>query len=286
MSDSPGGAVRRAAGGFSMVELLFSLAISALLLAGAVSMFVFQQKSFSAQQAGSELDQNLRFGMDRLVGHLRSAGCGIPCSAAQMAPWVTGATNFTTNPQVIRDAAGGSDRVTVAGAFGPADAYLALSAASGSRDLRVRTGQGARFAPAHRRLIVVDRVELARITAVAGDLLTISAAAGATQGLAYAHAVGAPVDLVEVVTYSCGTNAADGVPCLLRDEHDATASAEACVLATGIDHLEVEGSGSVYRVMLAGRSEAPDVRAPAASATNTFLRATLESHVRVRHNGG
>lgn len=269
-----------------MVELLFSLAISALLLAGAVAMFTFQQKSFSAQQAGSELDQNLRFGMDRIVTHIRSAGCGIPCTAPQLAAWVTTATNFTTNPQVLQGAGGAPDRLTVAGAFGPADAYLAQAVAAGSHELRVSAGQGARFAPAHRRLIVVDRVELARVTAVAGDMLTLSASAAVTQGLVFAHAAGAPVDLVEVITYSCGTNAEDGVPCLLQDEHNAAASAQDCILAAGIDDLQVSGSGLVYRVALAGRSEAPDVRARAGAATNTFLRGTLESHVRVRSDGG
>ncbi len=61
-------------GGFSLIELLVVLAISAILLSGIYSVFNINQKVFTSQQQVVEMEQNLRAATFMLVNDLRMAG--------------------------------------------------------------------------------------------------------------------------------------------------------------------------------------------------------------------
>ncbi len=60
--------------GFSLAELLITLTISTLVLAGVYQIFISHQKAFALREQIAEMQQNARIGMDMLVRELRMAG--------------------------------------------------------------------------------------------------------------------------------------------------------------------------------------------------------------------
>jgi type IV pilus assembly protein PilW len=60
--------------GFTMVELLAAIFITAILMAGLYSVFVSQQMAFSAQERIAEMNQNIRAVMDLMTRETRLAG--------------------------------------------------------------------------------------------------------------------------------------------------------------------------------------------------------------------
>lgn len=68
--------------GFTLVEVMVALAISGIVLASIYSAFQSQQNSYVAQEQVSEMQQNVRVGLDmltrdiRLAGYDRSGGSG------------------------------------------------------------------------------------------------------------------------------------------------------------------------------------------------------------------
>jgi prepilin-type N-terminal cleavage/methylation domain-containing protein len=66
----------RRRGGFTLIELLIAMAISAVVLAMAISVFRRQERSYALQNEVSERQQNVRVAMDMIVRDLRLAGHG------------------------------------------------------------------------------------------------------------------------------------------------------------------------------------------------------------------
>lgn len=62
------------ASGFSLVELLISIALSAVLLLGVVSIYTNSKQTYNTQEGLSRLQENARFAMDRLTKEISSAG--------------------------------------------------------------------------------------------------------------------------------------------------------------------------------------------------------------------
>ena len=60
--------------GFTMIELLASILISVVLLAGFYSVFFSQQTAFSAQEQVAEMNQNIRAALDLMTREIRLAG--------------------------------------------------------------------------------------------------------------------------------------------------------------------------------------------------------------------
>ena len=67
-----GGALRQT--GFSLIELLAGILISAVLLASLYSVFFSQQEAFSAQEQIAEMSQNIRAAQDLMTREIRLAG--------------------------------------------------------------------------------------------------------------------------------------------------------------------------------------------------------------------
>ena len=79
--------------GFSLIELLFAMAIFLIILAAATSAFISQRKSYKAQEQVAEMTQGARSAMDMLSTEIRQAGynpanisgfVGIPYSDLQL----------------------------------------------------------------------------------------------------------------------------------------------------------------------------------------------------------
>jgi len=80
-------------GGFTLVEMLFAIAIVLVVLAAASVTFISQEKAYDAQAQSSEMAQGVRAAMDMLSTEIRQAGydpqditgfVGIPYSASQL----------------------------------------------------------------------------------------------------------------------------------------------------------------------------------------------------------
>lgn len=72
--------------GFSMVEIMIGLALSLVLLAGILQLFIGTKKSYEVQEELSRMQENGRFGIEFINNNLRSAGY-LGCSnALQITP--------------------------------------------------------------------------------------------------------------------------------------------------------------------------------------------------------
>ncbi len=60
--------------GFSLIEMMITLAVGSLVTAGLYGSFVQQQKVYTLQNQIVDMQQNARLGMDLMVGELRMAG--------------------------------------------------------------------------------------------------------------------------------------------------------------------------------------------------------------------
>jgi len=60
--------------GFTLVELLIAMAITGIVAGAIFTAFQSQQKSYLIQDQGTEMQQNLRAGMDIMVREIRMAG--------------------------------------------------------------------------------------------------------------------------------------------------------------------------------------------------------------------
>lgn len=64
----------KAAGGFTLVELMISMAVGAIVMAAVMTAFMSQHKSYLAQDDVVEMQQNVRVAMDMLTREIRLAG--------------------------------------------------------------------------------------------------------------------------------------------------------------------------------------------------------------------
>jgi type IV pilus assembly protein PilW len=74
--------------GFSVIELMVSIAISLLLLAGVVTMFIGSKQSYETTERLSRIQENGRYALDQIVDDLRAAGfqgCARPNMATSRA---------------------------------------------------------------------------------------------------------------------------------------------------------------------------------------------------------
>jgi type IV pilus assembly protein PilW len=116
--------------GFTIIELLISIAIMGVMIGSLFSFSIAQRKYFSLQEEISEMTQNTRAAMDMLVGELAMAGyspsgavfSGIPYNASQLQIYADldgdGAvtdpneniiyTYDTSNKRILRNTGGGN----------------------------------------------------------------------------------------------------------------------------------------------------------------------------------
>ena len=80
--------------GFTVVELLISSLISVIILGAALGIFLAQNKHLIVQDQISDMQHNLRAGMDELSSKIRMAGYDVP-------PGVSSVRAYNTNPDSI-----------------------------------------------------------------------------------------------------------------------------------------------------------------------------------------
>jgi type IV pilus assembly protein PilW len=63
--------------GFTLIELLISMALSGIVMSAIYTLFISQNRSYNIQEQVSEMQQNARVAMDRIVRDVRMAGYGL-----------------------------------------------------------------------------------------------------------------------------------------------------------------------------------------------------------------
>ena len=63
-------------GGFSLVEVVVSMAILGMIVTAGLSLYLSQQKQWVVQEQVADAQQNVRVAMDELTMNIRLAGCG------------------------------------------------------------------------------------------------------------------------------------------------------------------------------------------------------------------
>lgn len=121
--------------GFTLVELMIGLAISLVLMGVAVSVFNVQRKSYSLQEQVTEMQQNVRAGMDMMVREVRMSGYD-PVNAG----FVGIGTNTTALLQILADLDG--DGTTTASNEDITYRYYNANDATYPRQIKRNTGGG------------------------------------------------------------------------------------------------------------------------------------------------
>ncbi|MCF7839023.1 MAG: prepilin-type N-terminal cleavage/methylation domain-containing protein [Candidatus Marinimicrobia bacterium] len=269
--------VARAA--FTLVEVLVTMVIAGFLIAGVVSAYVQHRHSLQAQRLLLDIHGNLRAASLIISRDLALTGYGLRIPDSQLAQWINWAGVLDQNPRII-PAANGSE-LTLAAASRRA-ATLSLPVAGGSSTITVAAGTGPEFNTSNRRLIYIGRSELARVTAISGDTLTVSSHPTRNEPLRYNHLNGAPVELVQVISY--WVDASTGLPVLRRFDHGRPGGLWfASVIATGIEFFEAQRDGNLVTVTLRGRAQRIDHRWTDPDFGDGFRRLTTRTQVFLRN---
>ena len=237
---------------FTLVELLIAMAIALIVIAAISSTFVSQRKTYDVQEQISERIQNGRAAMDILSSEIRMTGSGVTGSAL---PWIDWAgVAFATIPVLIEEGTGalGSDIIHIAGCFDGPAATLSSNASAGNTTIDVTPVDSNKsvsdlFDTNDKKVICINGVENAVVTAISGDTLTIDTDPNNNQGLLNTYdATAATINVcvVKVLSYSIVQDP-DGSYILKRDEN---LGAGRQPLAENITNLQFFLSGNTIEI--------------------------------------
>ncbi len=117
------------AGGFSLVELLIAVAVSLLVIAGAVALLTSQQRIFQVSSADRALQETGRIALEELTSNLRMAGYGIDPSYA---------FDFGPQPTTRQDRAPANADLSAASTFPSCTAIDCRDSIAGSDEIVFR----------------------------------------------------------------------------------------------------------------------------------------------------
>lgn len=197
--------------GFTLVELLIAMALALVIIGSLSSSFIFQRKTYSVQEQITEMNQNARAAMDIMSRDIMMTGYGIAKSSySNLSTWIDwGSVTFGSDPVVLATGSGalGSDIIHIAGCVGGTVATLDSAESAGTTDIDVSPVDASKsvselFDTSDEKLICIDGIENAVVTAVSGNTLTIDTDPPNGTGLLRDHRSGASVCVVKIVTYS------------------------------------------------------------------------------------
>lgn len=193
--------------GFSLVEMMCAALLASLLVLALAVVFLTHFKAYRDEILVREMQENLRFASDALARDLRMTGYGLDVRRSELSSWLSWVSGMSSNPVVIDGGGDSPDTISVAAAFDLPTATLSQAAAAGSTTLRLAGANAADFNTTDRSVIYVGRAETARVIAASVDTLTVSTdPTNSGSGLVFEHPAGSPVELVQIHTYSCGSN--------------------------------------------------------------------------------
>ena len=272
--------------GFTLIEVMSTSAVSVLLIATVLSIFVYQLKTSKTQEMISEMNQNVRTAIDLVSMDTYMAGYGIPVPPALLASWISWVPGMTNNPHVVQGSGSSSDTLYIAAAFGPPEAILSQTAARGAITLRV-DGSTPNVNVTDRKIIFIGRQEVARVVSIFGNELTISTdPVVAGRGLKRFYPAGTELELVRVIKYEAvdTPNQFPYRPQLCRlDSAQTYAFSWQQTAATGIDDFQVTRNGEAIMVELTGKTEHPDSKYTDPMTGDHYRRVTLQRIITPRN---
>ena len=207
---------RRLTAGFSLIELMVSLAIAGFLCIGLWALMESQNKTYGLQDNTSQMQQSLRAAVDRISTDLLSAGEGPPWQMT-----MNGATTTWYVPTTPYNSVLNQLDIIGCGPQPTPPTTLAAQATAGATKITVApAGRGSSF-PVGTYIDIGDDIggfESAIVTAVTGDQLTINTNPAGSKALVGTYAQSTSVCALQWITYS--VNTAVTPPQLRRDQHD------------------------------------------------------------------
>lgn len=260
--------------GLTLVELLIALVIMSLVMAGVIGFYVTHKNGSVSEDLSMTMEQNLRFGMERVTATFRNTGYGAP--AANLSSWFPWVSGFTANPRITAGAdASTPDTVSIAActsALAPF-ATLTANAAAGATSLTLSSTSGLNAS--NRRLIFIGDQEYALIQSVSGNTVVIDTnpTTGGNQGLSAARLTGTPLCRVDVKTYSVDPSTKT---LQLNDNQGAGAQ----TLIDGVTNFKVtadaSGAKTRYSITLTVQTSQRD------PATGAYVQRSLASSATAR----
>jgi len=185
--------------GFTLVELLIAIAITALAVAAVYSTFIVQQRSFISQDQVAETQVSSKIAFDMLVNDIRNAGFGYPADENPTINGVSGA--ITINNAGGQD--GSSDTITILGGFRQI-AILSADAVVGQGQISINYSGSTSFNLSNRSFLSIDGIDFAQITNCTipqGSSDCSSGTLTLDRGINIPFQANRPVYLVEDITY-------------------------------------------------------------------------------------
>jgi len=274
--------------GFTVIELIIALSLSLVLMAALLGSYTQYRRMMKTQELLSELQGNTRAGLQILARNITMTGYGLDLPDSQLEDWITWVDGFNTNPLIANGSDDGPDSISVAAAFRrPAS----LASASSPLSITVGSGEGANFNTSNKKLIYIGGLELARVTGVSGDTLSISTHPSLTAGLHNTYAAGTAVDLIEVRKFHID---ADGgpknEPCLMMEDYASTSgdyidalekALYSGIAAIGIEDLQLSLSEDTVDIEVSGIATETDPSYE--DETDHLRRLTIDQRVIMRN---
>lgn len=194
--------------GVTLIELLIALVISTILTAGIYRAFIGQQQSHAVQENVSDMQQNARIAVNRMLREIRMAGYGgknaspfgkndiIETFVVTNGGDVNGYTNIITPENNVVEDGITCDRITVVGAYHQLGT-LNGAASAGDTQITVSYNSGVQFDTAKKKYVCINGAFNYEVVPGVGSVIGLKAGTSLNED----HKDGEPVFLVEAITF-------------------------------------------------------------------------------------
>ena len=229
-------------GGFTLVELMVSLVLFSLVIAGVLAVAVAMASGFREQRATLGAESTARVAMDFLADAIRSTSPSVPNGVVSAGGVLGGdienlsSSTCTRGAMSVVNSQTGSDELTLVFSYG-AIVTSSMSSFDPSASTSIDVVDATGFQQGDTILVSsFTHGHLVKLTSVAGNTLSFSRACS-TPALTSAHAAGALV--VRVARARFYVADLDGIPALWMDA-DAEGPGAPEPMAEGVEDFQIE----------------------------------------------
>ena len=268
--------------GVTLIELLIALVISSILIAALYRVFISQQKTYTVQEQVTDMQQNARVGINRMMSEIRMAGFGNVGDVLGLPADVNGKKGVNGFTQVVTP---GENTITIVGGFKQIrrdnGSPILISSASGNTiTLNYATDD---FDGTAHRFISIGGVESSTVLQRDVRVLTLSST------LKINHPVGTPIFKIQAITYTTGVS--DGKPVLQRNENTGGRPQPLADNIENIqfDYLDAQGSATAnpanIRMVKVTVNARTDMSDPQLKGGDGYRRRQIASNIYLRNMG-